>query len=121
MIEFKRASDPTDAWIEEKVIFDSTKFVVREDAHYHYKTYCDELGLIADDDKKFYARLRNTPRVKDCQIRVNGKPKRVFKGIELKPNTEFEEENPNNSIADYGSVADVTDVTAKTKSKNKRK
>jgi P4 family phage/plasmid primase-like protien len=118
MIEFKRASDPTDAWIEEKVIFDSKKFVVREDAHYHYKTYCDDFGLIADDEKKFYARLRNTPRVKDCQLRVKGKPKRGFKGIELKSNSEFEEENPNNSIADYGSVTDVTAVTAKAKSKN---
>ena len=82
ILEFKRISDPIGAWLGDKCIFDVEGFVTRKAAFEDYKTYVDqELGKAPDTEKKFYQRLRDTPKVKDFNSKQEG---RGFKGIRLR-------------------------------------
>jgi hypothetical protein len=86
MLEFKRTSDPISAWIEDNCIFDPEGFVSRKAAFEDYKNYADqELGKAPETERRFYQRLRDTPRVKNWDSNREG---RGFKGLRLKTSEE---------------------------------
>ncbi len=81
ILEFKRTSDPIGAWMEDMCVFDVAGFVSRKAAFEDYKNYCDEeLGKAPETERRFYQRLRDTPKVKDYE----SSKERGFKGIKLK-------------------------------------
>ena len=82
MLEFKRTSDPIGAWMEDNCTFDADGFVSRKVAFEDYKNYADqELGKPPETERRFYQRLRDTPKVKDHNSNKEG---RGFKGIQLR-------------------------------------
>jgi P4 family phage/plasmid primase-like protien len=93
MIEFERASDSIAAWIDERLIFNRETFVEREASFNDYMEYCDYYGIYQADKKKVFERLRNTPKIKDMSARILGQKSRVWKGIELKPKLNIEEQD----------------------------
>jgi P4 family phage/plasmid primase-like protien len=99
-IEFQRHSDTISAFLNELGIFDKNLVTTRSEAFDSYKNYCDVLGLEAENEKKFTARLKETPKISLTTI---SKPKRerAWKGISFK------------QIDDDGHVTNVTDVTGK--------
>jgi P4 family phage/plasmid primase-like protien len=92
ILEFKRTSDPIGAWIEDNCIFDVEGFVSRKAAFEDYKNYADqELGKTPETERRFYQRLRDTPKIKDHDSNREG---RGFKGIRLR--------NPDDTIPQEG-------------------
>ena len=82
MLEFKRTSDPIGAWMEDNCIFDPEGFVSRKAAFEDYKNYADqELGKAPETERRFYQRLRDTPKIKDASSNQKG---RGFKVIRLR-------------------------------------
>jgi len=82
LLEFKRTSDAIGAWIEDNCTFDVEGFISRKEAFEDYKNYADEeLGKTPETERRFYQRLRDTPKVKDHNSHQEG---RGFKGIRLK-------------------------------------
>jgi ribosomal protein L32 len=81
--EFKRASDTIGAWLDTNCIFDKDSFETRQALYEDYKQYTDDLGMAPETDKRFYQRLRETPKIKDHKTTNRG-----FKGIKLKLNTD---------------------------------
>jgi P4 family phage/plasmid primase-like protien len=80
MLEFKRLSDPISAWLEENCIFDSEAYVSRKGAYEDFKAYVDEeLGMTPDSERKFFQRLRDTPKIREHKGTERG-----FKGLRLK-------------------------------------
>ena len=85
LLEFKRTSDPIGAWMEDMCVFDVAGFVSRKAAFEDYKNYCDqELGKAPETERRFYQRLRDTPKVKDYE----SSKERGFKGMQLKNSTD---------------------------------
>lgn len=82
-IEFQRASDPPSAWLEENCVFDTAKYIVKTEAFDNYKDYCDENNLFVDE-KKFYGKMKTTPKIKTSQKEIKGKRVRIYEGITLK-------------------------------------
>jgi phage/plasmid-associated DNA primase len=65
LLEFKRTSDAIGAWMEDNCVFDVEGFVTRKEAFEDYKNYADqELGKTPETERRFYQRLRDTPKVK---------------------------------------------------------
>ena len=82
MMEFKRISDMIGAWLEDNCIFDIDGFISRKVAFEDFKNYVDqELGKTPETERRFYQRLRDTPKIKDYESNKEG---RGFKGIRLK-------------------------------------
>ena len=71
--------------------FVSNTYLTREEAYNSYRDYSDELGADPDSTKTFYSKMRQTPRIKDAQKRINGKMERIFQGISLKTESEADE------------------------------
>jgi hypothetical protein len=68
--------------MEDNCFFDVEGFVSRKAAFEDYKNYADsELGKTPETERRFYQRLRDTPKVKDCSSNKEG---RGFKGMRLK-------------------------------------
>ena len=81
ILEFKRTSDPIGAWMEDNCTFEVDGFVFRKAAFEDYKNYADqELGKAPETERRFYQRLRDTPKIKDYESNKG----RGFKGIRLK-------------------------------------
>jgi hypothetical protein len=108
--EFMRASDPFNAWINDCVVFVPEAFLTRQEAFNNYRDYTDELGADPDSPRTFYSKMRQTPRIKDTQIRVQGKGTRVFQGITFK--TELEMEKSQTKLESVADVADVASTTS---------
>jgi P4 family phage/plasmid primase-like protien len=102
--EFMRVSDPFRAWLNDCCTLLSEAYLTRQEAYDSYKNYAEELGATANGPRTFYNKMRQTPRIKDTQIRVKGKPERVFQGVALK--TELDEDQ-----SKLESVPDVPDRT----------
>ena len=86
LLEFKRTSDAIGAWIEDNCVFDVEGFVSRKEAFENYKNYADqELGKTPETERRFYQRLRDTPKIKDHKSNREG---RGFKGIRLRKSDE---------------------------------
>ena len=65
MTEFKRASDPIGAWLDDNCFFGLDYYIPRKVSHEDYKLYCENMNATPETDRKFYDRLRNTPRIRD--------------------------------------------------------
>lgn len=117
MIEFERASDSIAAWMDEHLIFNPNKYIEHENIMPDYIEYCDYYGIFQCEKNKVFERLRNTPKIKDTKTRILGKQVRIWKGIELKPKSELEE-NKDSSQATLESGTDGTAGTGKKNSLN---
>jgi len=109
LLEFKRSSDAIGAWIEDNCILDVEGFVSRKDAFEDYKNYADqELGKTPETERRFYQRLRDTPRVKDYQSHNEG---RGFKGIRLKKLCDHTQEEAQTQLISATVATVATDLS----------
>lgn len=88
--EYMRVSDPYNAWLIDCCVFLPVGRLTRQEAYNNYRDYADELGATPDSPRVFYSKMRQTPKVKDTQVRIgkDGKRERVFQGITLKSEIE---------------------------------
>lgn len=106
--EFMRVSDPFRAWINDCCVFIPEAYLTRKEAYISYRDYTtDELGATPAGERAFYAKMRQTPKVREAQIRIDGKRARVFQGITLK--TKNDEDEGQTTLGADTSVTDVTD------------
>jgi P4 family phage/plasmid primase-like protien len=96
MLDFKRNSDSVGAWLDEKVDYDQNSHYVKVTAFDNYKEYADEIGATPETQNKFYARLRDTPKIRDTRVELKTGFTHVFKGI--KPKDEVIENNPQTTL-----------------------
>jgi putative DNA primase/helicase len=83
--EFKRVSDPIGAWLDDNCTFNPKKYVGRKLSYENYKAYAYDLGVTPVSDRRFYERLRATPRIYDKYTHRKGETeKRLWMGITLK-------------------------------------
>jgi len=82
-LEFKRQSDSTEAYLQERCVYGSTYFEDRKVLFEDYKIYSDDINIIPDTDRVFYNKVRNLPRVKEGQREINGKQERCFLGLKI--------------------------------------
>jgi len=112
-IEYMKLSDPFNAWLLDCIEFNPNAYLLREEAHENYKTYCFEIGAAPITKTQFFGSLRDTPRVSDVAKKVKGKTERVFVGITIK--TKVEEGLDDNLIENFfdtsEKVAKVAEVT----------
>lgn len=88
-LEFKRSSDPFNAWLEENTVIGPDYYIPRKASYDDYKSYCDDGNLCCDTDRTFYAKMRTVPRVKDQNTDKKGETeKRFWLGICLKTDLE---------------------------------
>jgi P4 family phage/plasmid primase-like protien len=91
MTEFKRASDPIGAWLDDHCIFGVDYYIPRTRSHEDYKLYCQELNTSPETSRKFYDRLRDTPKIRDTETTIkNEDEKRFWIGLCLK--TDYEKQ-----------------------------
>ncbi|MGD0451454.1 MAG: phage/plasmid primase, P4 family [Candidatus Bathyarchaeia archaeon] len=89
MTEFKRASDPIGAWLDDNCVFGLDFYISRKASHDNYKLYCEDMNATPETDRKFYERLRNTPRVRDSNTKIKGETEtRFWIGLCLKTDVE---------------------------------
>jgi len=91
ILEFKKVSDTIGAWLEEKCVFELDQKLDRKIAYEDYKEYADSLGTSPETQNVFYARLRETPKIKDSQVKPGKTPVRIWQGIRLKTEKELGE------------------------------
>jgi hypothetical protein len=93
-IEFLRHSDTITAFINETGTLAKTFSILRSEAWEAYKTYCDFYGLENDTEKKFTARLKDTPKIGVCQLKDKaGTYQRGWKGVTFRVISESEEKS----------------------------
>jgi P4 family phage/plasmid primase-like protien len=100
MLDFKRNSDSVGAWLDEKVTFDTEAIYVKATAFDNYKEYSDDIGATPETQNKFYARIRDTPKIRDTRIRINGEFVHVFKGIKPKVELSEDKDTPQTTLVD---------------------
>ncbi len=89
MTEFKRASDPIGAWLDDNCVFGLDYYIPRKLSHDNYKLYCEDMNAAPETDRKFYDRLRNTPKIRDIETTIKGETeKRFWIGLCLKTDLE---------------------------------
>jgi putative DNA primase/helicase len=98
-ILFQRASNTINAFLTEIGVFNKNLVTTRSEAFESYKNYCDIFGLEAENEKKFTATLKETPRINSTTV-SQPKRERAWKGLGLK------------KLSEDGTVTAVTDVTA---------
>jgi putative DNA primase/helicase len=96
MLDFKRNSDSVGAWLDEKVDYEPNSHYVKVTAFDNYKEYADEIGATPETQNKFYARLRDTPKIRDTRVELKSGFTHVFKGI--KPKDEVVEDDPQTTL-----------------------
>ena len=106
-----RVSDPFNAWLGDCCLFLSEAYLTRQEAYNNYRDYSDELGAEPDNTKSFYQKMRQTPKIKDTQIRIDGKRERVFQGITFK--TDNEEDKEQKKLETVTTVTDITGCTSR--------
>ena len=89
-IEFMRVSEPFNAWLNDCTVFQDS-YLTRQEAYDSYRDYADELVAEPNSSKTFYAKMRQTPRIKESKMRIKEKTERVFRGITLKNSKEEDE------------------------------
>jgi len=109
-VEFMKVSDPFNAWIAERCKFVPEAYLTRSEAYNDYKDYADEIGATPDSARTLYAKMRQTPRVKDTRIKVNEKIERVFQGITFKTEDDVQEEEKQQQNLD--SMTSLTSLTS---------
>jgi len=84
MLEFKRISDTTIAFLDEQCEFEKDSLHTRSDLYDLYKDYCDKYGLIIDEERIFVNKLKQNPRIKSQYKRIEGKMTRIWTGLKVK-------------------------------------
>lgn len=84
MLEFKRISDTTIAFLDEQCEFEKDGKYTRSDLYDLYKTYCDKYGLIIDEERIFVNKLKQNPKIKSKYQRIEHKMTRVWIGLKVK-------------------------------------
>jgi P4 family phage/plasmid primase-like protien len=113
MTEFKRASDPIGAWIDDNCVFGLDYYIPRRVSHDNYKLYCQDMNATPEADRKFYERLRNTPRIRDSETTIKGETeKRFWIGLCLK--TDMERQKIILDIKTKTKQLELTTVTTET-------
>lgn len=84
-LEFKRASDTTMSFLDEQCEYKSDSEYTRLELYELYKEYCDNYGLIVDEERLFIPKIKQNPKVKTRQKRIDGKIERVWVGLRVKP------------------------------------
>ena len=59
------------------------RFLLVKGAYGSYRDYSDELGVEPDSQRIFYSKMRQTPKIRDVRVRVDGKRERAFQGLRL--------------------------------------
>jgi P4 family phage/plasmid primase-like protien len=77
--EFKRVSDPIGAWLDDNCVFGTDYYIPRKKSHEDYKLYCADMNATPETDRKFYERLRNTPRIRDATTTIKGEQEARFR------------------------------------------
>ena len=102
--EFKRASDPIGAWLDDNCVFGLDYYIPRKISHENYKLYCEEMNATPETDRKFYERLRNTPRIRDTTTDKKGETEtRFWVGLCLKT----DEERQKKALAEKDKVKQI--------------
>jgi len=110
MTEFKRASDPIGAWLDDNCVFGLDYYIPRKVSHDNYKLYCEDMNATPETDRKFYDRLRNTPRIRDLTTKKKGETaQRFWIGLCLK--TDEERQKTLNKIKQTNLATDSSDST----------
>jgi phage/plasmid-associated DNA primase len=82
LLEIKRISNAIGAWTKDNCVVEVEGFLSRKETFEDYKNYADqELGKTPETERRFYQRLRDTPKVKDLHTDRDG---RGFKNIHLR-------------------------------------
>ena len=106
--EFRRVSDPFNAWIYDCCVFLPEAYLTRKEAYDSYKDYSDELGATPDSERSLYGKMRKTPKIRDTRIRIKEGLARVFQGVTLKVETaEDEKQTKLESVPDVPHVPDA--------------
>lgn len=110
LIELKRLSDPTGAFIQECCILSPKVWFLRKALREAYDEYCDEIGAIPDKEARFNQIIQNTPRIKVAKKRIaGGQAERIWIGIALKDSTQTPLTAPSNqptaSLMNYSGEA----------------
>ena len=106
ILEFKQTSDPIGAWMQDKCIFEVEAFVFRKTAFEDYKNYVDqELGKAPETERRFYQRLRDTPKIKDYESNKG----RGFKGICLKNQDDKPDDQKQTQLTRAPDTSNTTD------------
>ena len=82
--EFRTATDPIAAWLEENTEDNPEAQVGKRELRDAYSAHCQQTGLQAPTDSAFGTAVKRLrPSVTDAQVRVDGRRKRVWRGIEV--------------------------------------
>lgn len=84
-LEFKRVSDTVLAFLDEQTEPDRLQYYTRTDFYDLYKEYCDFYGLMIEEEKAFVGKIKQQPKIKNQQKRIDGKMVRVWIGVKVKP------------------------------------
>jgi putative DNA primase/helicase len=87
-IEFNRVSNPADAFIMERGIFDKSVMITRAANFEAYQDYCEGIGVIADSKILTQAMQKLSPKVRDGWVHKPTK-ERVWLGFTVK-NSEYQ-------------------------------
>ncbi len=124
-LDFKRSSDPFNAWLEENCVFGKDYYIPRSVGYPDYKEYCFNLQTEPKGEKAFNTQLRGTPRVQDLETTrkewTNPKEKRFWIGLCLKSAQETQDKaiaNKNKAPKQNPLFSSTTPETPKTPSEN---
>jgi len=84
ILDFKRVSDTTMAFLDEQCLYDKDGVYTRNELYDLYKEYCDAYGLTIEDERIFTGKLKQNPKIKNQYKRIEGKNSRVWTGLKVK-------------------------------------
>ena len=83
-ILFKRGSDPVGAWMEECCSKKASSIKSSADLWQCFKAYAEEKALFVVSENSFSRRLNEESGIKPCYVKIEGKKRRGFQGLEFK-------------------------------------
>jgi putative DNA primase/helicase len=91
-LEFQRATDPANAFINEMGIFDRSLLTTRSDLYHKLAEYCDGNGLELPTKAELTQAMQlQAPKVKDGSTRRGGKKERAWIGFAVKDLEQLEQ------------------------------
>lgn len=114
LLELKRLSDPTGAFLEECCEIKSNIYITRKDLRDAYTEYCEEIGAIGDKEGAFTQRIKSIPKVKMGSKRIEGKAERCWLGVGLKEMPQIIEDSAAKQTTLGTDAADAADAAFRT-------
>jgi putative DNA primase/helicase len=93
-MEFLRASDSINAFINETATYGKHLITTRSEAKIAYEAYCDTYDIETENEKKLVGRLRETLGIKDGKTRLHGEQERAWIGVSFKVLSDENEPEP---------------------------